>query len=439
MSEEEIAALIQDFSRLSPFDAAHRLEALKIEEAACVLVGLKPEPAARAFEFLEPRFAANLLGEIPEKARIQVVGRMAVTRAADVIAAVAREEDRLKLLEQLDRPQADQIRKLTAYPEGMAGRIMTPSFFAFQTDTKVETAIQTLRFLAQKKIPFSYVYVTDHENRLKGVLNLRELLLSDDEATLDSIMIPDVFSVPATMDREQVIQGISHRSFLSVPVVDAGGRLLGTIRTDDLISSAQEEATEDIQKMFGAGGDEHVFSTIPFSIQKRLPWLYVNLATAFLASGVIALFEHVIAKVTALAIFLPIVASQGGNSGAQSLAVVMRGLVLGEVQPPLARRVIMKEGVLGLANGLLVGVAAALAAWVWNGNVFLGVAIGFAMVINLVAAGVSGAAIPVLMRAFGKDPAQSSNIILTTVTDCVGFLAFLGLAALLQPLLLKNS
>ncbi|MBI1977409.1 MAG: magnesium transporter [Candidatus Omnitrophica bacterium] len=362
---------------------------------------------------------------------------MAVTRAAEVVLCIQRQEDREKLLERIDPAQTDQIRKLITYPTDTAGRIMTPIVYAFHERMNVGEAIQKLRSLAQKRAPINYIYVTDAENRLTGVLNMRELIFATENQPLSSVMIPDVFRVEATMDREEVIRQLSNRPFISVPVVDKNGHLLGTIRTDELITSAQEEATEDIQKMFGAGGDEHVFSPITFSIKKRLPWLNINLATAFLASFVISLFEDVIAKLTILAVFLPIVASQGGNAGAQSLAVVIRGLVLREVEPRMARKVIFREGFLGLMNGIVVGIVAALAAWFLGKNVYLGVVIGLAMVVNMVSAGVSGAGIPILMKAFGRDPAQSSNIILTTVTDVVGFFAFLSLAVIFSPLLLK--
>jgi len=314
---------------------------------------------------------------------------------------------------------------------------MSPHFSAFHDTIKVGEAIQRLRSLGQKKSLLHYVYVTDSGNLLKGVLNMRDLLLAGEEDTLASIMIPDVFRVEAAMDREKVIQALGGRSFLSVPVVDKNDHLLGTIRTDELIASAQEEATEDIQKMFGAGGDERVFSPVMFSMRKRLLWLNINLATAFLEAFVISLFQGVIAKLTALAVFMPIIASQGGNAGAQSLAVVIRGLVLREVEPHVARKVIIKEALLGLINGIAMGVVAGVVAWFWNGNIFLGVVIAIGMVINMVSAGIFGAGIPILMKALGQDPAQSSNIILTTVTDVVGYFAFLGLAVMFYPLLAK--
>jgi len=426
-NEDSSVSLIKKFFELNPTDAAHSLETLNAAEAVSILEAVSPESASRAFNALDPRFAADLILRLPDQAAANILGRMNVTRAAELILCIQRREDRETLLERIDPAQADQIRKLISYPEDTAGRIMTPNFLSFHEDTKVGEAILVLRSIAQKA-PLNYVYVTDNENQLKGVLNMRDLLLADPNTKLSSVMLQDVFHVEATMDREKVIQEVKGRSFLSVPVVDKNGHLLGVIRTDELITSAQEEATEDIQKMFGAGGDEHVSSPISFSIKKRLMWLNINLLTAFLASSVIAIFEDVIAKITILAVFLPIVASQGGNTGAQSLAVVIRGLVLREVEPKLAKKVIIKEGILGLINGVVVGTLSGLVAWLWNRNIYLGLVITLAMIVNMVVAGISGAAIPIFMKAMGKDPAQSSNIILTTVTDCVGFFAFLSLA-----------
>jgi len=436
VGDDSSASLIKKFFELNPTDAAHSLEALNAEEAVSILKSVSPELASRAFNSLNARFAADLMLNLSNQSAADILARMSVTRAAEVILCIQRKEDREKLLERIEPKLSNQIRELISYPEDTAGRIMTPNFLSFHEDAKVGEAILVLRSIAQK-VPFNYVYVTDAENRLKGVLNMRELLLAHEDVKLSSVMIPNVFRVEATMDREKVIQELGGRSFLSVPVVDANGHLLGIIRTDEIIASAQEEATEDIQKMFGAGGDEHVSSSISFSIKKRLLWLNINLATAFLASSVIALFQDVIAKISVLAVFLPIVASQGGNAGAQSLAVVIRGLVLREVEPRIARKVIIKEGILGLVNGIVVGIVAAVAAWLWSRNIYLGLVICFGMVINMLAAGISGAAIPIFMKALGKDPAQSSNIILTTVTDCVGFFAFLSLAVAFRKFLVS--
>ena len=208
--------------------------------------------------------------------------------------------------------------------------------------------------------------------------------------------------------------------------------MLGIIKAERLIHGVQEDVTKDIQRMFGAGSDERVFSSILFSIKKRLPWLCVNLATAFLAAGVVAIFEGIIAKLTILAVFLPVVAGQGGNAGAQSLAVIMRGIVMREIPKNKIFSLIFKEGKLAAINGTLIGVVTAWVAWLWYGNPYLGLVIGLGMLLNLIFAGLSGASIPLLMKRLGLDPAQSSSIILTTVTDVLGFIAFLGLAVLFQ-------
>ncbi len=315
-----------------------------------------------------------------------------------------------------------------------AGTMMSPDFTALGQDVTVGEAIQNIRSLGKKKSLY-YVYVTDKENRLVGVLSMRDLILSDPPISVGSIM-KDVLSVPADLDREEVVKLATKRRYLQIPVVDSNKRLLGTLNSGDLLEAAAEEASEDMQKMVGVGGDEEVLSPILFSLKKRLPWLQVNLATAFLAAAVVGLFQDTIARITALAIFLPVVAGQGGNTGAQTLAVVIRGLALGQIEKSVAGKVLVKEASLGIINGLCVGLVTALVAFLWEKNPYFGLVIGLAMVMNMFAASIAGAGIPMVMRMLGWDPAQSSSIILTTVTDILGFFSFLGLATLFQHLLI---
>jgi magnesium transporter len=296
----------------------------------------------------------------------------------------------------------------------------------------VDEVIAQIRTLAHRRALTSYTYVVDAEERLVGVVNMRDLMLAKGDAPLASMMRREVFSVEAFTDREAVAHELAARKYFAAPVVDLQGRLLGVVKTDQLLARAEQAATEDLQKMFGAGGDERAFSSIGYSLRKRLPWLHVNLATAFLAAAVISLFEGVIARITVLAVFLPVVAGQGGNAGAQSLAVVMRGLVMREIPPGRLWALLRKEAMVGAVNGVVVGIVTAAAAWLWQGNPYLGAVIGLAMIVNLIIAGIAGAGIPLTMKACGMDPAQSSNIILTTVTDVVGFLAFLGFAVLFE-------
>jgi magnesium transporter len=307
---------------------------------------------------------------------------------------------------------------------------MSTDFVALRQDVKVRDAIQIIRSLVRKRNPASYAYVVDDNNHLVGVINMRQLIVESQDEQLSAFMIRDVFAVNAFMDIEDVASEVSHRKFFAVPVLDHEKKLLGLIKADQLIGQVQQEATEDLLRMFGAGGTERTFSPITFSLRKRLPWLHVNLATAFLAAAVVAIFESTIAQITALAVFLPVVAGQGGNAGAQSLAIVMRGLVMREIPAEKFWPLVSKEAFIGLVNGILIGIVTAVIAYFWYGKIMLGVVIALAMVVNLFAAGLSGAAIPLIMKSLGLDPAQSSSIVLTTVTDVVGFFSFLGFATL---------
>jgi magnesium transporter len=267
-------------------------------------------------------------------------------------------------------------------------------------------------------------------------MNRHDLMLARDQDSLGEIMRRDVFALHAFTSRETAADEMARRRYFAAPVVDGQNTLLGIVKAEQLLEGLRDEMSRDVQQMFGAGRDEKPFSPLLFSMRKRLPWLHVNLLTAFLAAAVVALFEDLIARLTILAVFLPVVAGQGGNAGAQSLAVVMRGLVMREIPGSSVRGLILKEGILGVINGAIIGVVTAGVAWAWNGNPYLGLVIGLGMLFNLFFAGLSGAAIPIGMRAAGLDPAQCSSIVLTTVTDVMGFLAFLGFALLFQGLLL---
>jgi magnesium transporter len=330
----------------------------------------------------------------------------------------------------------EQVRELLTYPEDSVGRIMTTDFMSFPKNLSAQEAIDKIRKLGSKRFPASYVYVVDDEAHLLGVLNMRDLMLAPPDRRLEFIMRKDVFIVNCFVDTEEAAAELAKRKYFAAPVVDGQNHLLGIIKAERMIQGVREDVTKDIQLMFGAGGDERAFSSVLFSLKKRLPWLHVNLATAFLAASVVAVFEGMIAKLTVLAVFLPVVAGQGGNAGAQSLAVVMRGIVMREIPKGKKLRLVLKEGILGGINGAVIGTVTATIVWIWNGNPYLGLVIGLGMIVNLVFAGLSGSSIPILMKRIGIDPAQSSSIILTTVTDVVGFLAFLGFAVMFQGYLL---
>jgi len=312
--------------------AAHSLETMDETEALNVLRILPPPLSAQVFPYLQVAHAASFLKDLSPELFRAIVERLDPRQAATIFMGIPT-QTRERFLDCLPDRTKQQLQELLTYPENSAGRIMTTDMIAFHTDIKVKDAIQKIRTLANKNPGVAYAYVVDSDNRLVGVLNMRDLLLATGDTPLHSVMRKDVFRVNGFMDREELANILSARRYFAVPVVDSEARLLGVVKAEDLLEDVQEEATEDLQRMVGAGGDEQPFSPVRYSLGKRLPWLYVNLATAFLAASVVGLFEDIIARITILAVFLPVVAGQGGNAGAQSLAVVLRGLVMREIPP----------------------------------------------------------------------------------------------------------
>jgi magnesium transporter len=272
--------------------------------------------------------------------------------------------------------------------------------------------------------------VTDAEGRLRGVLRVRDLLFSPSNLKIRDIMEPGVRAVSVHADQEEIARLYRAYGFSAIPVVDDFQRLRGVVTADDVLEVVEEEATEDMQRMVGLSGEEAAETPWMRSVRNRLPWLCFNLATAFLAGWVVSLFETTIAKYAVLAIFLPIIAGQGGNAGTQTLTIIVRSIALGDLPEKRHRSILVKEILVGLLNGLAIGLVVGGVSWLWRGELVLGVITFAAMVLNMVAAGIAGVLIPLGLRALRIDPALASAILLTTVTDVVGFFLFLGLAAL---------
>ncbi len=421
---------IKKFSDYDPVLSAHIIETMDVDESLDVFENLPRDVSKTIFENLQNEYAAELLGKIdPDKAG-EILREMEPLKIS-LILGVCPMALKDKISHSLTEKQRSELREILEYPKDSVGYMMSTNFLALNQDLRLSDAVSKIRLFALKdNTPLSYVYVVDSHSRLTGVLTMRDLLIKDPDRHLRQIMIKDVFCLNAFMEVEEAARIVARRNYFAVPVVDNTGVLVGLVNTSQLLSDAHEEYSADLQTLFGAGSEERPFSGTLYSLKKRLPWLNINLATAFLAAGVIAMFEGVIAKLTVLAVFLPIVAGQGGNAGAQSLAVVMRGLVMREIPRQDFPKLFWKEGKLGLLNGILIGLVTGAVAWIWQGSPTLGIVIGLAMIVNLVVAGLAGSMIPVGLKTLGFDPAQSSMIILTTVTDIVGFFAFLGLAAL---------
>lgn len=430
-----LESLLHSFVETHPEDAARAFEALNTEDALRLFRSLPDDVAGDLAERLTPSVAAPVFEQLEPEHSLRVLRDLS-PRPASAIVHHLKDDVREQMLEQLPKATAKQLRELFAYPAETAGAMMEPRVVSFPIDLTVEQATSAIR--TARRDALHYLYVTKRGGTLVGVVNMRDLLLAEPQTKIEPLVRREVLSIPETMPSGEVVAMMRDRRFLALPVVDFDGHLLGVVKHNEAIETGQLEAFEDLQKMVGVGGDERALSPVATVVKRRLPWLIVNLVTAFMAAAVVGVFEDTIAKVAALAVLLPIVSGQGGNSGAQSLAIVMRGLALREILSGTRKRVIIKEVVAGLFNGIAVAAVTAAAVYCWKWNVGLALVIFLAMIINMVAASLAGAVIPMILKALGRDPAQSASIFLTTVTDIVGFASFLGLAVLfmewLKPL-----
>jgi magnesium transporter len=434
MKQDQLISVLATLIERDVAEAAKVVEDLPAGDGAALLSAVPVQVGVRLINRLQSGFAGALL----EQCEVEEIKKLLINMPAQQAAAIVMHlsvEKRGELLPEIKGRLVDNIRELLTYPEGSVGRYMSMDMLTFKKDESAGAVIDRLRKLSvERKFPASYAYVVDEDNVLQGVLNTRTLFLAEPSQRLESIMITSVFALHCFTDRSDAAREMASRKYFAAPVVDGENRLLGVIKAENMLRGIKEDLSGDMQKMFGVGGDERVFSSIGFALKKRLLWLTVNLGTAFLAAAVVALFQGIIAKLTILAVFLPVIAGQGGNAGAQSLAVVMRGLVMREIPPAKVPALILKETKLGAINGLVIGIITAVIAYVWYGNYWLGVVIGLGMIINLIIAGLAGSSIPIIMKRIGIDPAQSSSIILTTVTDVMGFLAFLGHGGIVSEL-----
>jgi magnesium transporter len=399
VADTPLEVLVARLAELHPDDAAEVLALLPEEK----LRALKPEP--------------QLLG---------VVEEFADDDAADVIAELD-ERTQEYLLEGIS--EGETVERLLAYDPETAGGLMTTEVAAVRAGTAVGDAIETLRRLGEDGAAVYQLYVTDPAGRLAGLLPLNRLVLVAAGRPVETVMeAPEATVLPGT-DQEQVARTMARYNLTAIPVVDDRGTLLGEVTFDDVIDVVEAEQTEDLLKFSGASADEDIAGGWREAVRSRLPWLYVNLLTAFIAGLVVYLFQNTIARLVAIAVWMPIIAGMGGNAGTQALAVTVRRLALGMIPAARAWRVIGKEALVGTINGLGIGVVVAGAAMLVHEGPALGFVVLGAMWGNLVVAGFAGAFIPLLLERLGVDPAVASSIFVTTFTDVCGFLLLLGLAS----------
>ena len=413
---------------IHPADRADLYERLDPELREAFLSVLSSEAMGELLEFLEEEVRERVVERMPRVSLARVLDKTSQDTAVDVLRTLPPAE-MARVLSAMTT--ASEITPLLEHADESAGGLMTRGYVALHPEMTTQQAITFLRLRKPVVEEAYYLYVLDAANRLLGVVNLRELLISDLDTPIVDVMTKDSITVEADTDQEEVARLIQHYRLRALPVVNEQGVLSGIITADDAMEVASEEATEDMYRMVGLLSDDSVFAPVMVSARRRIPWLVINVVAVFLAAAIVAAFEDTIRTAAALAIFMPVVAGLGGNSGIQSITIVVRGMALGEIKTEDAKRVLMKEVVIGLVKGVVFGLTIGLAAWAWQADPWWGLVVGVALMLNMLVAGLLGAVIPLGLRAMKLDPAVASGIFLTAFTDVMGFLFLLGLGALL--------
>lgn len=415
--------------RLRIADQAEALLRISPEAQVVLLAVLPSEDLGAIIEVLEVEDAVAVCEKIENSKLPEVFDAASPEIAADVLKALepASAEDVLAEME-----TAPEVIPLLEYEDDDAGGLMTPEFVALRETMNVGQALDFVRLWAREVGPdpeyLHYLFVVDWDGALKGGLSLAQLVLASRSQFVSLLMDEDIISVGVETDQEEAARLMERYDIFNLPVVDDDGRLVGVVWLDDMIRVLDDEATEDMFRMIGVAEEEKALGPFWRSVRNRLPWLVVNLGTAVLAGYVITLFQSTMGQVVALAAFLPVIAGQGGIAGTQTLTLIIRSITLGEVSPANARRLLLKEFGLGLVHGLALGLVVGLIAFFWKGSEYLALVVGIAMAANLVVAGISGVIVPLGFRALRIDPALSSAVAVTTLTDVLGFLVYLGLA-----------
>jgi magnesium transporter len=434
LNKRQYRSLRQMLTGTEATEIARLLENVSHEKAAIAFRLLPKSLAVQVFEHFDATQQQRLLESFGDQGVRILLEAMPPDDRADLLEEVPAMVAK-RLLQILSPEQRQVTMELLGYREGTAGRAMTPYFVDLRCDMTTAQALQRIRGLALNRETIYESYVMDKERQLLGIVSLKDLVLANPDTMVSEIMRLGARTVNTNTDQEEAARILRDNNLLAVPVVDVEGRLVGIITWDDVADILEEEATEDMYKLAGIAG-ERISGPLGVSLRNRLPWLSINLATTFIAALVISLFESTIARVVALAMFLPIVAGQGGIGGTQTLTLVVRSMVLREITGKRGElRLLIREMYLGILHGLLMAVIVGVVAYIWKGNYMLGVVLGLAMLGNMVVAGLAGAGIPLLLARLKIDPALASAVIVTTCTDVAGFFLFLGLATIFIKLL----
>ena len=425
-----IEHILEGLDYSHPADIAHILVPLPLQTQVEVLLAIDPDAAAEALTELDEHVRVEILESMTPEIGGEFLASMSPDDAADVLDELE-EDHRDEILSSLDTKDAAEIRTLMAYNPETAGGVMNNEVFALEQRLTVDQAIAVMRAgIEDTEIPY-YAYVVDDEHRLVGVLSLRDLMLARPGTFLsDRVTGQNVISVKASTDEEEVARVISHYNFMALPVVDDDGVFLGVVTHDDVMDILQETASEDMLGMVGAGQDETVDTPWKVSVKMRLPWLLLNMLNSALSAGVVYFFDGTIEQMAILAVFMPMVANQAGNTGQQALAVMIRQLATEGFERKKALYAVWREGKISIVNGLIISVFVWAAVYIFTASTAIPTVMVTALLADMILGALAGASIPLCLKWLGRDPAQASSIFLTAITDGAGFFFFLGLATL---------
>jgi len=414
---------------LHPAETAHLLESLPPQERQVCWPIINPELRGDVLSYLGEDVQTDLIQQMDTADLVSATEDLAPDDVADILQNLP-DHVTQEVLNVMDSQHRRRVEAVLAYNEDTAGGLMNTDVVTLRSDITLEVVLRYLRLLDELPENTDSLYVVDHEDHYLGSLALTQVVSRSRALTVNQVMSHQIKAIPANMDESEVALRFEKHDLISAPVVDKDNHLLGRITIDDVVDVIRDDAEHTMLSMAGLGEDEDTFAPVGKSIHRRSLWLGVNLLTAFLAAWVIGIFETTIEKQVALAILMPIVASMGGVAGSQTLTLVIRSMALGQLNNKNQRWLLKKELTVGASNGLIWAIAIAVVTSFWFNSLELGVLIGVAIIINLIAAALAGVTIPVALKRFGIDPALSGGVLLTTITDVVGFVAFLGFATL---------
>ncbi|MCH4072663.1 magnesium transporter [Pseudoramibacter sp.] len=448
MESQQYQELLEKIKSRQPLDTEMLDEVMHPADIVSVLDedDITDEDLKWFFSANNKEFLADVLEDADDELQSRVVHQLKYADIIKIFSYMPKDEiadilgdlpigQRKELLNMMKLSDSRELRVLLGYRDDTAGGLMTTEYIAMYQDLTISQALAKIREIAPKTEIIGTIFVLNRKRQLVGWADLRDILSTDPDQTIEDIMDPHVITVDPLMDQEEVAQVVRKYDLTALPVVNRRHSLLGIITADDIMDVMVDEQTEDILHMGGVSGQEEIGGPIIVSLKRRLPWLIINLATAFIAASAISMFSSVISQVVALSSIMTIVSGMGGNAGSQTLSVAIRGLTLGEINLKDDWKLVFKEVLLGLLDGAAIGLITGVIVSIRYGNAYLGVVTLLAMIGNLIIAGIAGYLIPLIIEKTGQDPALSSSIFMTTATDTCGFFIFLGLAQIFLPLL----